>query len=58
MRIGTIVKIHLRTLPNRYHDTRTIGVVVEMTPVTAKVDWLGVAPTSWSLKKTLEVICE
>ena len=52
MQIGTLVKIHG---VNGTLDNRTIGVVVAITPETAKVDWLGSAPISWSLKKSLEV---
>jgi len=51
-----LVNIHT-DCTSKLVDNRTIGVVVEMTSVTAKIDWLGVAPTTWSLKKTLEVIC-
>lgn len=57
MQIGTLVKIH-RDYDSILVDNRTIGVVVEMAPETAKIDWLGIAPISWSLKKTLEIICK
>ena len=45
MQVGSLVKIQI-DYNSMLVDNRTIGVVVEMAPETAKVDWLGVAPIS------------